>query len=335
MKAASSLAAVAAFVSGCSSQSQPAAPQPQTPSATANSSTAAPVPAPITVSQFDPQWMALETTQPWNWEESDRRITSELQQFGLRPTDETENPRRCNGCGEAPPTAFLTVFAPGKFEPTEAQAGEPVKINADKDGFFRASEGSEDAVLAWQYEPNAWATVRGRTTMTSELDRMLELAHAIRPKELTPIRVPLSLPNVPAPMSLAEIYVDRDDYGSTLHFAACGRTEVSGTPDCYGETDTMRVQIWPSDDYSGRIDEKKAVPVKVDGKDGLYEERTHEAGVQVQPGMLVVFEISPPYTNPPTPPKANLKDILAGVAWAPEPGNDATWRPVADWAKQH
>jgi hypothetical protein len=97
----------------------------------------------------------------------------------------------------------------------------------------------------------------------------------------------------------------------------------------------MRVQIWPKEGYYPYIDEKRFAPVKIGGKDGLYDERSHKAGVQIQPGMLVVFEISPPYTNPPTPPKANLKDILAGVAWAPEPGNEATWRPVADWAIQH
>ena len=279
--------------------------------------------------------MTLATAQPPNWEESDRRVTSEFQQFGLRPIDENESPLRCNGCGEAPPTAFLSVFAPGKFDATEAQAGEPASVNADNDGFFRASDGSEDAVLVWQYEPNAWATVRGRTTMTSELDRMLELAHAIRPAELTPIRVPLSLANVPAPMSLAEIYVDRGDYGTTLHFAACGRTEVSGTPDCYGETDSMRVQIWPADGYFGHIQEKNSVPAKIGGRDGIYDERGNQAAVQVQPGMLVVFGLSAPYTKPPTPPKANLKDILATLEWAPDPGIEQTWRPVSDWAKLH
>ena len=27
------------------------------------------------------------------------------------------------------------------------------------------------------------------------------------------------------------------------------------------------------------------------------------------------------------------QDILAGVAWAPDPGNEATWPTVSDWAK--
>jgi hypothetical protein len=27
------------------------------------------------------------------------------------------------------------------------------------------------------------------------------------------------------------------------------------------------------------------------------------------------------------------KDILACIEWAPDPGSEATWRPVSDWAK--
>jgi hypothetical protein len=277
--------------------------------------------------------MGLDTTQPWNWEESERRITSDFQQFGFRPVDESELPRRCNGCGVKPPTAFLTVYAPGTFDPTEARTGQPVNVNANADGYFRASDGSADAMLAWQYEQDGWATVRGRTTKTSEVDRMLELANAIRPAERTPIRAPLSISGVPPPMSLAEIDIDRGDYGTALEFAKCGTTDVSGTPDCYGETDSMRVQIWPDDGYVGHIKEDNSVPIKIGGRDGIYAD--HKAAVQVQPGMLVVFDLSGPFGNTPKPPTANLKDILATFAWAPDPVNEATWRPVADWAKQH
>jgi hypothetical protein len=277
--------------------------------------------------------VALDTTQRWNWEESDRRITSDFQQFGFRPVDETEMPRRCNGCGAEPPTAFLTVYAPGKFDPTDARTGERVTVNTSNDGLFRATQGSDDAVLAWEYEPNAWMTVRGKTTVTSELDRMLELAHAIRPAERTPILLPLSLNGVSAPMSLAEIDVDRGDYGTALEFAKCGRTDVSGTPDCYGEADSMRVQIWPDDGYYGHVQEKNSVPIQIGGKNGIYAE--HEAAVQVQPGMLVVFSLSGPFGNPPKPPTSSLRDILTGVDWAPDPGNEATWVPVSDWTKQH
>ena len=49
--------------------------------------------------------------------------------------------------------------------------------------------------------------------------------------------------------------------------------------------------------------------------------------------MLVVFNLSGPVGQFPTPPKASLTDILATVSWAPNPGNEQTWRPIANWAK--
>jgi hypothetical protein len=70
-----------------------------------------------------------------------------------------------------------------------------------------------------------------------------------------------------------------------------------------------------------------AVPMTIGGKEGLYNEARHEAAVQVQPGLLVLFEVSgPDYGR--VKPTTNLKDILAGVAWASDPGNEQTWPTV-------
>jgi hypothetical protein len=116
-----------------------------------------------------------------------------FQQFDLRPTDETETRFTCNGC--APWTVDLTAYAPGKFDPTEARKGKPVTVIGD--GFLVEDQAKHSATLTWQYAENAWATVRGMTSATIELDRMVELAHALQPAERTPIRLPLSLPNLP------------------------------------------------------------------------------------------------------------------------------------------
>ena len=46
--------------------------------------------------------------------------------------------------------------------------------------------------------------------------------------------------------------------------------------------------------------------------------------------MRVEFELSgPSYPDQ----RAGFEKILAGVGWAPDPGNDATWPAVTDWAK--
>lgn len=293
--------------------------------------TAAP---PTTVIQFVPQWMTLAT--PASWTEPERRITAEFQQFGLRPAGENQLPPGCNGCGVEPATAILTAYAPGRFNPAIARTGEPVTVNADSDGFLRVAKDSGEAVLAWPYANGAWATLRARTDLTRNRDVMLELARALHPDEVTPIRLPLSMPGVPATMPLSEIYVDNRGYGTTLHFISCPRNDIGRTGDCFGEVDKMNVQIWPTDGYSGHITQRDSTPAKIGGRDGIYESTGRRAAVQVQPGMLVVAELQGPSGQPgqslPNP-GSNLKDILATLTWASDPGNPQTWASVADWVR--
>lgn len=289
----------------------------------ATSTAATPTADPGTVSQFDPRWIGL--TAPQSWTESDRRITGESQEFGLRPVDENEVPRLCNGCGVDPPTAFLTAYAPGAFDPAEVLSAGPVTVGPGIEGYLLPSRGSADAVLAWRYADDAWATVRGRTTITSEGGRMLELARALRPADRTPIRVPLSIAGVPAPMSLAEIYVDRGQYGTTLRFGGC---TTGDRPDCYNAS----VQIWPADDFSGLIEEEGSTPTMIGGRAGILAGDGNTAAARVGPGLLVVFSVDAVVESG-GPPAITLPDLLAKVAWAPDPADAQTWRPVAEWAK--
>ena len=323
------------LVAGCSSP-HPAEPSPQA----SLSSTAGPAPLPTTVTQFDPHWMGLVPDQPRGWKELNRVITGEFQQFSLRPADETERRFNCNGC--APWTVDLTAYGPGKFDPTDARTGEPVNVNGEGDGFLTEDPDNHTATLAWRYADNAWATVKGLTPATTQLDRMVELAHAFKPAERTPIRLPMSMPDVPASMPLAEINVDgTGDYGTIITFAPCGSPVNGGAGECERppNVETMSVHIWPSDDYQAHF-QAEGVPMKIGGKDGFFDDALNAAGdhaaVQVQPGMLVVFDsgVGDVYRtgNPPQPP-TRLKSILATLEWAPDPANEASWAPVSDWAK--
>lgn len=318
------------IATGCSTAAPPAA----TSSASSPSpATQPPAAAPSTVSQFVPQWLTFTT--PSSWTEPERRITADFQQFGLRPDGENELPPRCNGCGVDPATAILTAYAPGKFDPAVERTGEPVTVTADNDGFFRLAADSGEAILTWPYAENSWATVRSMTTLTKDRGRMLDLARALSAKDAK-IRLPLSIPDVPAAMPLSEIYVDNRGYGTTLHFIACPPDAFGRTGDCYGRVDKMRVQIWPADGYRGHIDERDSVAAKIGGLDGIFDSTGRNAAVQVRPGMLVVFELEGPSGQPGQPlpaPQANLKDILATLTWAPDPGNEQTWLPVTDWVK--
>lgn len=303
-----------AVMTGCSS------PIPQTePLSSSKAVKPSPIAAPSTVSQFVPHWMALDVSPSWT--EPERRITAEFQQFGLRPVGEDEVPSGCNGCGVEPATAVLTAYAAGRFTPGP-RTGDAASVRADGDGFFRAEAG--EVTLTWPYADNAWATLRARTTLSRERARMLELARALHPGEVTNISVPLSIPALPASLPLSEIYVDNRGYGTTLHFAGCAANVIGRIPDCYGEADNVRVQIWPADGYHGHIDERDSVIVDIGGRSGIYDARGKTAAVQVGPGMLVVFEVGGPGV-------AKLPDILKTLVWAPDPGDPQTWPAVAEW----
>jgi hypothetical protein len=325
--------AVVTLAAGCTAPPS-AGPSPQASSSTANSPTSGPA------SDIDARLMGLGTSDVWDWDLRDSMITRDFQQFDLRRLDESEIPRACNGCGDPPSTAIVTVFAPGKFDATEAGKGQPVDINGNE-GFFRASVGVEDAVLSWQYAENAWARVEGRAPGTSELNRMVELAKDIHPAERTAVRFPFSPGNVPANMPLQSIRIQHGHYPTILSFEACQPAAYHvPAPACAGSRASLDIQILPADRYPGYVFENGrrrdtySIPVKIGGKDGNYDDRRGGAAVQVQPGLLVVFELSgipasPQGTESTTP----LEGILSSVQWATDPNDEATWPAVTDWAK--
>lgn len=144
-------------------------------------------------------------------------------------------------------------------------------------------------------------------------------------------------------MPLAEINVGgTGDYGTTVTFASCGSNAMGGAGPCESGpgTESLSVHIWPSDGYYGHFQDQGAVPMKIGGKDGMFDDALNTAGdhaaVQVQPGMLVVFDcgVGVPYVTG-SPPQAptSLKRILASLQWATDPADEANWAPVSDWAK--
>jgi hypothetical protein len=62
------------------------------------------------------------------------------------------------------------------------------------------------------------------------------------------------------------------------------------------------------------------------------------AAVLVQKGTYVEFDLISPRDPEPTADQkdvlhSELEDVLNSVAWAPDPGSEATWPAVTDWAK--
>lgn len=298
------------------------------------SATAAPNPQPGVASRIDPRWMGLGTGPGWNWQVISRTIARDSQTFNVRPFDDTDEfGPNYSGCGCGPATtAVLTVYFPGTFDPTDALAGQPVSVNG-VEGFFRPAEGNEKSELTWQYAASAWATLTGRTTTTSTLDRLLELAADLRPAERTPARLPLRLAKLPADMPLSSIRLQSGQFPASVSFDACRRPSHDvPAPDCANATSMLNIEIWPQDDYpefrseNGMRRELYSIPVKIGGRDGHLHERGNAAAVKVQPGMLVVFTLSGASTT-------RIEDVIAEVTWAVNPADEATWPVVADWTK--
>jgi hypothetical protein len=107
---------------GCGGQ--PSDPAAQTPSSAADGPTAAATSPPTVASLIAARWVGFETSGPWHWVVVSRQITPDFQLFGFRPVGETEYPRPCQGCGDNVPTAEVKVYAPGKYDPSGAQAGK-------------------------------------------------------------------------------------------------------------------------------------------------------------------------------------------------------------------
>jgi hypothetical protein len=345
--AAASALSVLVAVAGCGQGSTAA------PAAPADSTAAAPAVA----SRIDPRWMGFDTSAPWNWEEISRELAPSYQTFGFRSLGEVGNIASCpHNCGEKDPTVYVRVYAPGtsSFDPTDARTGQPVDVNG-RDGFFRAEtwntparDGQNlndlDAMLTWQYADNAWATVQGASTTTSGLDRLLELARALRPDERTPARAPLSLANLPVGMQLASVYQNfvpmsaGAGYGTELRFAPC---EFPKAEDCTRDDDerigSLTVQIWHRDDYTDE-DDRVEVDRQIGGKNGRYDSLEFWAGVLPEKGLYVEFDVIPPSNPLPTAKErdaltSQFERTLDSVTWAPDPGNESAWPPVTEWVK--
>jgi hypothetical protein len=285
---------------------------------------------PGVVSQVDPWWMEVGTGHGWNWQILGRTLTREFQEFGVRPVDDTDDfSPDYNGCGcVSPATAVLTIHAPGRFDPTQARLGEQVGVHGGE-GYLSPAVGERNATLTWAYAPNAWAVIRARTTTTKRLDRLLELAGSLHPTKRLPVRLPLSLVKLPAYMPLSSINIQSGNFPTHVSFDTCRRSP-SSLEDCPQTRGRLEIRIWPSDDYpeyrsdhSGRH-ELYAIPVTVGGRDGHIHIRRTAAAVKIKPDMVVTFELTA---------TIGIRDVLAGVEWAPNLDDDATWPVVADWTK--
>ena len=325
--AAASVLSVVAV--GCSAE-----PQSGAPSSTSNGPSAAPKVA----SQIDPRWMGLGTNQLWNWELIDREITPRSSSSACARFNRPKHRVSATAAANIPRRLSSPPLRRGKFDAADARSGQPVNVNG-REGFFRPYVGVEDAVLTWSYADDAWATVRGSTPDTSELDTMVNLAADLRPTERSPVRLPLSLANVPAALPVSSITAQHGRWPTIVRFDACQPPGYQvPAPECADTTDSLSILIWPDDTVFETFEDDEvptfhddAVPISIGGKDGLCNTTSNKAAAQIRPGMVVEFELGGPGGGRRA--TTNLEDILTGVVWASDPGNEQSWPAVTDWVK--
>jgi hypothetical protein len=210
--------------------------------------------------------------------------------------------------------------------------------------FTDPSEIFDSVMLVWEYADNAWATVRGMTAMSSDFDRMLQLARAVRPDERTPVKVPLSLGFVPAQMPLVSIHTDympvyspTSDYGTTLWFGPCVTlVKARECSDKSDQTGSLGVQILRRDEYRETY-VMHLVDRQVGGMPGKQDVQYPLAQVLLQRGY-VEFNVNPrggleSAQEQDDAARQQLDEVLDHVTWVADPSDDRTWQPVTDWVK--
>ncbi|MCT7659458.1 hypothetical protein [Mycobacterium deserti] len=289
--------------------------------------------APSVRSVIDPRYMSLGAPD-WDWKVLSHHITHDRQVFDLQPPEETFTfPNKCRGCNHPAATARLTVYAQGGYDPAAVVTGQEVTVDAGE-GYYLPPRWPAGAVLAWEYDKNAWATAQGRSQTAAELGLLQELATQLRPAERIPIRFPASLSTLPAdmPLSWAGNQLRIDD--TQLSFDGCGQGPFDvPVAACSEPSDKLSMRLNRANEFSShKVTERGrqevyTVPVQIGGKEGFINEgRSTEAAIKAAPGVIVVFD----YTGP----ADRFAEVLKNVVWAPDLIDEATWPAVADWVKQ-
>jgi hypothetical protein len=115
---------------------------------------------------------------------------------------------------------IIEVFAAGEYDPAGVRAGQPITVRG-KPGFYRADlpchcsdpitgepvDGRAPvpvAIAAWEYAPNAWATVfsppisdPSGVPITNPEESVLRVAQAVRFDRTTPLRLPFRVGELP------------------------------------------------------------------------------------------------------------------------------------------
>ncbi|MEN3360211.1 MAG: hypothetical protein V7637_4193 [Mycobacteriales bacterium] len=145
----------------------------------------------------------------------------------------------------------LQVWRPGVFDPTEVRRGRPAAIAGHRGyiGTYTVPAGQPPlgrpvpwtGAVAWEYAPDAWATISAELAHPLSLPLALKVAAAVHAEDPAPLRVPLRLSYLPAGLAPTNIGASPPDMNTTFGAAAdfgftrnanggCGDPQRCGPP---------------------------------------------------------------------------------------------------------
>jgi hypothetical protein len=208
--------------------------------------------------------------------------------------------------------ADVQVWARGHWTPPRPAGAQDVTVNG-KPGFYgriTVPKNGRVVALAWQYEPGAWAVVTWKPSSTKA--DLIRIASAVRTGLHTPARLPFQLSSLPSGGTIAAL----------TYYPGAGRQGATGglTVRYPGRNGLLLISVSPvAWDLGG-------TPTTIGGR------RAWESGAVL---AMAGPGVSEAILEPTTPDfsgdsntvltKAELRSIAAGLTFAPNVKDPATW----------
>jgi hypothetical protein len=254
--------------------------------------------------------MAVDT--PAGYRVMDRSVSPTSAGVALWMTDD---PDAHGCCGGLPRDVWVLVYQRGFYDPSVARMGTPVTVDGHP-GFlanlpperFGVGNISNDPLpgLAWEYAPDAWATVVATTPATQAEDQLLVVARSVKTRQKIAMRVPMQLSYVPPGLDHVAASEDvRQAYGLSIDLSSSSGPLPRRT---------LHIQVWRQ--KLTLFDTDHAKRIIVDGRTAYVS----GGRAMVWIGQRTIdIELGYPAAA------AQMSRILAGLRWAPDATHEAHW----------
>lgn len=254
---------------------------------------------------------------------------------GVFDTSRLANVRAVHGHGIAgfsiPPAPYVTKLGQGDVKCVFYPPGSNTQSEVPR-VLPVATICADTPTLAWEYAPNAWATVTSSDDTTGKsifgddpTDKQLELAAAVDTKHPIPLRVPFAFGDLPADVRITNVYSYLSRSGKpvavTVGFGITGRPGCPSDADCeqVGEVSLVPQRGNPS---------QHGEPVSING----YPAHLIDQG-EVRPDIELTYQtgtwnVLVGEAADRRIPDSDLIAIARGLRYATSTTDQSTWFPA-------